>query len=459
MAKEGKEKTIKKARRFSEDRALLARVIGTVSVVVIVGIGALVWRGFTKEPGLPNIGAGTSRSLKVERMPSIIDYENGVAQSEKVQVGTKFAEGRVKYGKGQYEQAIDLFTACLELEEDHERRGALNLQIGNCYYKLHKYIKAAGHYAAGLRESRKAGDREGEAANLNSMANTYVLRPASSGEARGDNIGCAMRCYKRVLEIYKKDEHPVEYAMTQNNLGGAYTDLPSVSAEELASNTREAIECYKRALETYKKDEYPVEYAGTQNNLGLALGDLPSASPEERASNVREAIECYKRALEIYKKDEYPVKYAATQNHFGVALRALPSASPDERASNVRQAIGCYKRALEIYKKEECPVGYAMAQNNLGNAYTDLPSASAEERASNVRQAIECYKRALEIYKKDEYPQYYCGTAANMGMILAGIDKAQACHWLKEAYSLREFLPQQGREIEELMERVCKEDQ
>ena len=89
----------------------------------------------------------------------------------------------------------------------------------------------------------------------------------------------------------------------------------------------------------------------------------------------------------------------------------------------------------------------------------ELPSISPEGRASNVRSAIECCKRAPEIYKQDEYPQEYCFTAANMGMILADIDKPQACHWLKEAYSLRQFLPKQGREIEELMDRVCEEDE
>jgi hypothetical protein len=106
-------------------------------------------------------------------------------------------------------------------------------------------------------------------------------------------------------------------------------------------------------------------------------------------------------------------------------------------------------------KKGDCPVQYATTQNNLGTAYTDLPSATAEERAQNVRSAIECYKAALEIYKKDEYPQNYCFTAANLGMILADIDKSKACYWLKEAYSLREFLPEQGKRLEVLIEKVC----
>ncbi len=36
-------------------------------------------------------------------------------------------------------------------------------------------------------------------------------------------------------------------------------------------------------------------------------------------------------------------------------------------------------------------------------------------------------------------------------------DKAEACRWLREAYALREFLPRQGQEIEELMNEVCQD--
>ncbi|MBU1937274.1 hypothetical protein KKG05_07735, partial [bacterium] len=96
-------------------------------------------------------------------------------------------------------------------------------------------------------------------------------------------------------------------------------------------------------------------------------------------------------------------------------------------------------------------------QNNLGTAYTDLPSATAEERASNVRKAIACYEAALEIRKKDEYPQFYCETTANLGMLLADFGHKDACHWLKEAYSLKQFLPDQGKRLEPIIKEVCKD--
>ena len=289
---------------------------------------------------------------------NIFDYQDGVSQTEIPQVKSLFDKARAHLAKKEFRKAIAQFSSCLKSEKDPEKKGALNTQIGNCYYELRFYLKAAEFYAAGLREARKANDAEGQASNLASIGNTYLLRPAGTGQARGANV-------------------------------------------------LKAVENYVRALEFFLKDEYPVQYATTQNNLGAAYTDLPSATPEQRAENVRKAIECYQAALEIYKKDEYPVQYATTQN-------------------------------------------------NLGNAYTNLPSATPEQRGENVRKAIECYQDALEIRKKDEYPQDYSFTAANLGMALAPIDKKTGCYWLKEAYSLRQFLPDQGKWVEDMINELCE---
>jgi len=291
---------------------------------------------------------------------NVIDYQDGIFHSTITKVKTLFDAARNHYIKRNFADAIEKFKRCLDLEIDPEKRGALNLQIGNCYYKQHHYLKAAEFYGAGLTESRQANDKQGQASILIGIGNTYLMRPASSGSSRGNNVREAVNHYKTALQIFDKDEYPVQYAMTQNNLGTAYTDLPA-------------------------------------------------ATPEQRAQNVRNAIDCYKAALEIYKKGEYPVDYAITQN-------------------------------------------------NPGNAYTDLPAATPEQRAQNVRNAIDCYKAALEIRKKDEYPQSYCFTAANMGLILLEMDDKNAIYWLKEAYSVREFLPDQGKSLEEVINRVCDQE-
>ncbi len=468
-------------RQFLLNTELWQKVVaGVIAGVLLLVIGALVKRG--RPPALPGSevktawsdspaqgasGSGITQTLALDRSQgkvtinvepgataniTIVDYQDGVVNSENPLVKELFVEARGYYRSGDFTRAIDRFERCLELEKNHERRGALNIQIGNCYSEQARYLKAAEFYGAGLREARQAGDAEGRASANVGIGNTYLRSPASDGPTRGQNVRAAVEHYRQALQVFLKDEYPVQYAMTQNNLGAAYGNLAAATAEERAENVKKAVACYRAALEIYKKDEYPVDYAMTQNNLGVAYSDLPAATAEERAENIKQAVGCYQAALEIRKKDEYPVQYATTQNNLGNAYRDLPAATAEERAENIKKAVDCYLAALEIYKKDEYPVQYAATQNNLGNAYSDLPAVSAEERAENVRQAVACYRAALEIYKKDEYPQDYCVTAQNIGMTLTGIDNDEACRWLQEAYSLRQYLPEQGKELEESME-------
>jgi tetratricopeptide (TPR) repeat protein len=292
---------------------------------------------------------------------NIYNYQDEVANSAKPDVRTYFAEGLKYYNSERFREAIKSFQQCLKIEIDHQKLGAINIYIGNCYYGLHKYPKALEYYEGGLREARKAKDKEGEAAALGSLANSYLIRPASSVEARGNNVRDAVRYYYEALEIYRKGKYPEKYAMTQNNLGTAYMGLPA-------------------------------------------------ATPEERSENVEKAVHCYNEALEIRRKDKYPEDYA-------------------------------------------------MTQNNLGTAYMGLPAATPEERSKNVEKAVHCYNEALEIRRKDKYPQAYCFTAANIGLALASVTgmEVESCHWLKEAYALKEYLPDQGKRLEEIMRAVCRE--
>ena len=382
---------------FFRDITFVQGFIASLLATIVAGIAVFLWRrwkGKPKPPAAQNsiiihtgpksisptaVGKDIHQDVKIdkshrqgggvyiERVESgatvniyPIDYQDGVSQAEKGEVRKLFKEARAHYARGKFQEAIKDLAHCLDLEEDSEKLGALNLQIGNCYYEQQMYLKAAEFYAAGLGEARKAKDSQGEASSLSSIANTYMLRPASSGKMKGDNVQKAVEHYNKALKVFNKDEYPVQYATTQNNLGNAYTHLPAVTAEE-------------------------------------------------RAGNIKAAIECYRAALEIRKKDKYPVDYATTQN-------------------------------------------------NLGTAYTYLPSATSEERARNVRAAIECYRAALEIYKKDEYPQYYCQTAENLGLVLAAINNPDACHWLKEAYALREYLGDQGKGLEEVIQQICKKE-
>jgi tetratricopeptide (TPR) repeat protein len=202
---------------------------------------------------------------------NVFDYRDGVDQSRDERVRSFFSEARALYSKGEFFKAIENLMVCLNLEKDREKLGAINLQIGNCYYELGHFIKAAEFYGTALREARKANDKKGEASALSSIGNTYLCRPASDGLTRGNNVRQAVNNHQQALKIFQKDEYPVDYAMTQNNLGNAYRELPSTTVEEGAENIRKVIQYYKNALEIRKKDKYPHHYCTTSANLGRTL--------------------------------------------------------------------------------------------------------------------------------------------------------------------------------------------
>ncbi len=70
-----------------------------------------------------------------------------------------------------------------------------------------------------------------------------------------------------------------------------------------------------------------------------------------------------------------------------------------------------------------------------------------------AQKAREHCLAALEIRTKAKYPKQYALTARVYGSLLSIIKDAEAAYWLKEAYSLREFLlPNQITTVEKLLE-------
>jgi len=169
--------------------------------------------------------------------------------------------------------------------------------------------------------------------------------------------------------------------------GVAHLDLPGGDRE---GNLRQAIACFEAALQVWTREEFPVEWAMTQNNLGTADLDLPGGDHEE---NLRQAITCYEAALQVRTREEFPVEWAATQNNLGNVYGILPGGDHEE---NLRQAITCYEAALQVRTREAFPVDWAVTQNNLGTAYKDLPG---DDRQANLERAIACYEAAIIIFK------------------------------------------------------------
>jgi Tetratricopeptide repeat len=69
-------------------------------------------------------------------------------------------------------------------------------------------------------------------------------------------------CYELALEIYNKEDCPIDWAMTQNNLAGSYSNR--ITGDK-AENMEKSIAGYRSALEIYTVESLaliPREFLG-----------------------------------------------------------------------------------------------------------------------------------------------------------------------------------------------------
>ncbi|MBE9236543.1 CHAT domain-containing protein [Anabaena aphanizomenioides LEGE 00250] len=224
---------------------------------------------------------------------------------------------------------------------------------------------------------------------------------------RGDkaqNLENAIAAFTAALEVYTRDDFPVDWAMTQNNLGNAYRDR---IRGDKAQNLENAIAAFTAALEVYTRDDFPVNWAMTQNNLGIAYRDRIRG---DKAQNLENAIKAYTAALEVYTRDDFPVDWAMTQNNLGIAYR---DRIRGDKAQNLENAIKAYTAALEVRTRHDFPEEWAGTQNNLGTAYSDRIRG---DKAQNLENAIKAYTAALEVYTRHDFPQNNAETLLNLGI-------------------------------------------
>ena len=207
-----------------------------------------------------------------------------------------------------------------------------------------------------------------------------------------------------------------------------------------------AIEKFKRIL-GHEKDP-----------SGISAANIQIGHCYYNQKSYLKAAEYFGAGLHLAKQACDSEGIAASYGNIALTYLQRTSSDISVRSHNICKAVELLLKTLKYFSIDEYPVDYAMTQNNLGTAYTDLPSATSDERAENVRKAIKCYQAALEIYKKDEYSQGYCFAAANLGMILIEINDKRGCYFLKEAYSLCEYLPDQGKGLEEIIQENCHSD-
>jgi CHAT domain-containing protein len=198
---------------------------------------------------------------------------------------------------------------------------------------------------------------------------------------RAENLENAIAGYEAALEIYTKEDFPIDWAMTQNNRANAY--LNRIRGDR-AENLENAIAGYKAALEIYTKEDFPIDWAMTQNNCANAYSDRIRGDRVENLENaivqeyLEKAIACYEAALEIRTKEDLPINWAETQAN--IAIFCVEQGEDD-------QAIIHYLQAIKIFQPLAFPINALKAHRGLGNIYL---------KQSHWQQAINAYEIAMQ---------------------------------------------------------------
>ena len=135
-----------------------------------------------------------------------------------------------------------------------------------------------------------------------------------------------------------------------------------------------------------------------------------------------------------------------------VALLQAPARGIEDKVRKVSLGTSALRQLLARVDRYQYRDLIGLTLNNLANALRELPARDGEERAQNVREAVGYYKDALTVRTKDRYPHLYAQTIANLGMcLLSSKETSVARSYLEEALALREFLPDLGAGIEQML--------
>jgi tetratricopeptide (TPR) repeat protein len=91
-------------------------------------------------------------------------------------------------------------------------------------------------------------------------------------------------------------ERRLQVAEALVRLGDAFQELTDI---QRPLHLEQAIAAYQAALEVYTREELPLDWAMTQNNLGIALRNRMRG---ERAANLEGAIAAFQAALEVFRE-------------------------------------------------------------------------------------------------------------------------------------------------------------
>jgi hypothetical protein len=174
----------------------------------------------------------------------------------------------------------------------------------------------------------------------------------------------AINACRKALKI---EEYPQKYRATTLNICGATHRILADIANK-AENCNQGIGYCEEALNIYTKENLPIQVAVTQNILGGLYKLL--AEEVNKAENCKNVIKYFEKALKVRTLKDFEIDYAITQISLGDTYITL--AEVENKSENAKNAIHAYEEALRVFTKEKFPEGHRMVQSKLEKPLTSL---------------------------------------------------------------------------------------
>jgi tetratricopeptide (TPR) repeat protein len=175
----------------------------------------------------------------------------------------------------------------------------------------------------------------------------------------------AIRYLHATLDFYTRELFPHRWAAVHSELGLCFRYRRTGDATH---NLREAVRCSDAALEVFRIEEYPEDYAITQSNRASALVDLKDAV----TGSVEKGIEAYREALRVYNRESYPDSWALVSSNLATAL--MERGAPQD----LQDAACGLQGVLEAGSRTGNPQQSALAKMHLGLVLRLLPERKQE---------------------------------------------------------------------------------
>lgn len=267
-------------------------------------------------------------------------------------------------------QAINAFSEALNfwtLEKVPLAYAGAQHGLGVAYFKLAKYENEAVNLKAALqafqealrfRKSEKVPLLYAETKHQIGLVYWRYAKTMKDKEQCIKHLKLAINLYFEVLNIWKSEYYPFNYAWVYNNIGMAYRDLAEL--EDPVSNLRNSIKAFEEALKFWTEESAPLAYAGAQDGLGSAY--LSLSEYENPKENLERAFQAFNNSLKFRTPEQTPLLYAKTKYHIGLTFirMALLKEDHDEVCKDLMLARSAFYEALRFSHLEQ--IGYLHKQ-------------------------------------------------------------------------------------------------